>query len=66
MALHDLGLKSNFDPDILRSTCIFLNSSRGERRDGDGDGVGLFTPDFLVYELFANSHFYKKGFIEIP
>ena len=53
---RDLDLRSNFDLDFSRSTCIYFDKSRQDERDS----VGIILLAFLVQKLFAKNHLCQK------
>ena len=53
---HDLDLKSNFDLDLSRSTCICFDAPWQEEHDS----VRIIPLAFLVQKLFAINDFCQK------
>ena len=53
---RDLDLRSNFDLDLSRSTCICFDASWQEEHDG----VRIIPIAFLVQKLFAKKRFLSK------
>ena len=55
---RDLDLRSNFDLDLLRSTCIFFEASGREEHDG----ARILSLSCLVQKLSVKNHIEKVTF----
>ena len=53
---RDLELRSHFDIDLLKWTCIFFDASRQEEHDG----AHIMSLAFLVQKLFEENIFLPK------
>ena len=58
---HDLDLRSNFNIDPSRSTCIYFDAFRREEHDD----AQIMSQVFLVQKVFAKKHcLQKKRFLD--
>ena len=57
----DLDLRSNFDLDFPRSTCIYLDASRREEHDGGR----IISLAFLVQKLLAKNNLFHLTFDDL-